>query len=121
MQHPVGTRPEWAVWWGLERNGLRANGEFFYQATVPGVGRSEFTNVDFLLPYHRLCIEVQGLYWHYGRGFTRMADDLMRREVLAARGYTLIFIDEDQALSSPIWIVKEALAFNDHSRTRKKV
>ena len=72
--------------------------------------------LDFEIPSLSLGINVQSQYWHYGRPGS-LAYDKMQRAALEGMGITMIYIDEEDALASPIWYVQEALKFRDHSRT----
>lgn len=110
-----GTRPEWAVQYGLIRNGLQDGLDFTYQARLPGVGAGYYSTVDFLIPDYTIGIEVQGKYWHYGQGSNKIYTDMFRVSAFAGQGIKIIFIDEPDALSDPVYYVKEALRGNDHS------
>lgn len=120
MRYPSMTKPEWAVWWGLLVNGLKPEIDFTYVATLMGSGASYYSTTDFLLPDHLIAIEVQGEFWHYGQGSNKQMHDRMRYVALAQQGYLLIFIDEDDALSRPQWVVREALAGRDHSKLTRR-
>jgi hypothetical protein len=110
-----GTRPEWAVQWGLERNGLADGEDFTYQARLPGVGTSYYSTIDFLVPDFNIGIEVQGKFWHMGQGSDKILSDIFRVNAYAGQGIKIIFIDEPDALADPIYYVREALEGNDHS------
>lgn len=114
-----GTKPEWAVFWALLRLGYRPEDDFFVHATLPGVGRGFYSQVDFLLPDLRIAIEVSGIYWHYSLGTERQERDLFRQLYFAERGIQVVFIDEDDALRDPLYYVKEALEGRDHSKLRR--
>lgn len=111
----MGTRPEWAVQWGLERNGLVDGLDFTYLARLPGVGASYYSTVDFMVHDYNIGIEIQGKFWHYGQGSDKIMKDLFRINAFAGQGIKIIFIDEPDALSDPIYYVREALEGNDHS------
>jgi len=114
----LGSLPEFLVWEELNRRGLRDGVHFSYQSPLMG-GRIEKGGViiDFLFyDPPDLCINVQGVYWHYGLGRDVRARDLMAREQLAGQGITLIFVDEDDILSDVRYVVGEALRYVDHSR-----
>lgn len=113
-----GTRPEWAVQWGLEHSGLVDGRDFVYQARLPGVGAGYYSTVDFLIYTFGIGIEVQGKYWHYGQGSQKIFTDLFRVSAFASQGIQVIFIDEIDALTDPTYYVKEALLGNDHSHVR---
>ena len=120
-RYPSGTKPEWAVFWALLQLGFQPDEDFFYLAVVPGVGRTFYSQVDFLLPDFSLGIEVQGIYWHYTLGSRRQERDVFRVAYLTQRGLRIIFIDEDDALRDPLYYVKEALAGNDHSKMVRRI
>jgi hypothetical protein len=114
----VATKPEWAIYWALERLGKVPDVDFSFQSSRAG-GRLEFGGavLDFLLydpPY--LGINVQGIYWHYQFGGERRAHDAMVRMMIESYGVHLIYIDEDDAYRNPIYYTREALAGRDHSR-----
>lgn len=111
----TGTRPEWAVFWGLQRNGLQDGLDFTYLARLPGVGASYYSQIDFLISDYGIGIEVQGKFWHYGQGSAKIFTDMFRVSAFAQQGYKVIFIDEPDALRDPAYFVKEALQGNDHS------
>jgi hypothetical protein len=111
----MGTKPEWSVFWGLQKNGLVEGIDFTYLARLPGVGAGYYSQVDFLMPYYFIGIEVQGKYWHYGQGTQKIMSDQMRVALFAGQGIEIIFIDEEDANSDPIYYVKEALRGIDHS------
>lgn len=117
---PSGTKPEWAVYWALLQLGLKPEEDFFYQAVLPGVGRTFYSQVDFLLPDFQIGIEVQGIYWHYTLGSQRQQRDIFRVAYFAQRGIQIIFIDEDDAICDPIFYVKEALSGVDHSKVTRR-
>lgn len=121
-RYPVGTRPEWAVYWALQyRLGLEEGQDFYYQAKLPGVGSTYYSTVDFLVPDYSIGIEVQGKFWHYGQGTEKVFKDLFRVQAFAGQGFKVIFIDEPDALSNPVYYVEEALRGVDHSHvTRSK-
>jgi hypothetical protein len=114
-----GTKPEWAVFWALVQLGYQPEVDFFVHAQLPGVGRSFYSQVDFLLPDLGIGIEVSGLYWHYTLGSERQERDLFRLLAFAERGIRIVFIDEDDAIRDPIYYVREALRGNDHSKLRR--
>ncbi|WP_040669000.1 hypothetical protein, partial [Nitrolancea hollandica] len=83
-RHPTGSRPEWAVYWGLMKQGLQVDLDFFY---VPkfrtSVGTSGFSQIDFSVPNYGIAIEVQGTFWHYGQGTKKVGRDLLRATIFA--------------------------------------
>src|SRR5687768_4474887 len=54
-----GTRPEWSIYWALNRLGLVEGEDFVFQAQVPGTGVSYYSQVDFLVNSHYVGIDVQ--------------------------------------------------------------
>jgi phosphoketolase len=44
--------------------------------------------------------------------------DMFRAAAFQGQGYTIIFIDEEDANQDPAYFVKEALEGNDHSHVR---
>ena len=63
-----------------------------------------------------LAINVQGEYYHYGKGKFVMQNDIMIRQILAGQGIDLIFIDENDILKDVDYYVREALNKKDHSK-----
>lgn len=66
-----------------------------------------------------LAISVLGGYFHYVLNGGNQFQDLLSRELLAAEGITLIFIDENDLLEDARTIVAEALVYRDHSAVVK--
>ena len=110
-----GTLPEWAVYWAHERLGLKqgADFEYLYQFDLAPNG------VDFFEFDLQLVIEIQGLYWHYERGEHQVQNDLERRVRIESYGLMMVFIDEDHALADPVYYLKEARNYRDHSRANR--
>ena len=63
-----------------------------------------------------LAINVQGEYYHYGKGKIITQHDILAREQIAGMGIILIFIDESDVLKDVDYYVKEALNYKDHSK-----
>ena len=63
-----------------------------------------------------LAINVQGEYYHYGKGKVITQNDMLTREQIASMGINLIFIDESDVLKDVDYYVKEALNYKDHSK-----
>lgn len=120
-QFPGGTKPEWAIYWALLQLGLKPEEDFIVHAVLPGVMRSFYSQIDFLLPDFQIGIEIQGIYWHYTLGSKRQERDVFRFAYFAQRGIRVVFIDEDDALRDPIYYAKEALAGRDHSKLVRRV
>lgn len=117
----TGTRPEWRVYWALLRLGKVPGRDFIYQARQLG-GRQDRGGqvLDFeMLDPPGLALNVSGLFWHYGRGSAKLAEDALERAALASLGYTVIILDEDDLARSPVYYVSEALRGVDHSRISK--
>lgn len=112
----VGTRPEWAVKWALEKLGYEEGMDWMYRFNLGGIGSSYFSQFDFVVFDFYTAIEVQGEFWHYAQGSEKIANDEMRRVLAATHGFTLIFVDEDDVLERPEFLVREALAGEDHSK-----
>lgn len=119
----LGSAPEWAVFFGLIKNGLMPDSPdgFDYQSNKLG-GRQQLGGavLDFFIPTDRLGIDVQGVFYHYELGGTvKQAADLLQRQALASHGINVIFIDDDKALADPVGIVQKALAGIDESRAAR--
>lgn len=108
-----GSSAEWAIQWAL----MQLGEDFLYQASFDG-GRQQLggTVVDFLLHARLLVIRVQGTYWHYERGMLIVNQDEFLKNAIESKGYVVIDIDDKDALVDPIYFVKEALAYRDHSK-----
>lgn len=115
----VGTAPEWAVYWALTKLGYRDGEDFTFQSSQLGVRyEAGAAIVDFLI-YARqplLVIRVQGEYWHYEQGGSRMAVDLFQRQELESKGFEVVDVDEDMVLRDPLFYVRAALEGIEHSR-----
>lgn len=107
----MGTLPEWAIYWAHLALGRVPFQDFQYQFSFDGS-----TRFDFFEFAERIAIEVEGLYWHYEFQRNQVVNDQLRKIRAEAVGYRLIFIDEDNALTDPIYYLREALAERDHSR-----
>jgi hypothetical protein len=110
----TGTLPEWAIYWAHLALGRKPFQDFQYQYSFDGSTRFDFFEFN-----ERIAIEVQGLYWHYEFQHAQAINDQLRKIRAEAVGLTLIFIDEDHALTDPIFYLREALAERDHSRAAK--
>lgn len=117
-----GNIPEWAIYWGHIRLGLREGVEFLYQNPVGG-GR--LTRGGAVLDFEELDvpigIRVQGLYFHAYAGQDKVASDMVQKLMVESTGLTVIDIDEDDALRTPIYFVQEARAGRDHSRAGRGI
>ena len=113
-----GSIPEYMVLQALNRLGLLYGVEFTYQSPLLG-GRMEKGGaiVDFLFnDPPDLGINVQGEYWHYAQGITKIMSDDMARATLAGQGINLIMIDENDIYKDVDFYVREALQYRDHSK-----
>lgn len=114
----LGTTPEWAVYWALLALGKRPGVDFDFQSSLAG-GRLEYggLTLDFrLYDPPGLGINVLGLHWHYELGSRAQAQTRLEKLQLAQHGVEVVWIDEDHALSAPLYYTAEALAGRDHSR-----
>lgn len=112
----MGTLPEWAIYWAHTVLGRREYQDFQYQYSFDGSTIFDFFEFD-----ERIAIEVQGLYWHYEFQGHDLSADILRKIRVETSGLTLIFIDEDDALTDPVFYLREALAERDHSRAARGV
>lgn len=103
-----GSEPEWGVYWAHTQLGLQEGLDFSYQASAIG-GRQEFGGLvlDFVELDIPIAINVQGTFFHY-RSTPKILADQVAKNTVAAMGITLIFIDEQAALTDPIPYVKDA-------------
>jgi hypothetical protein len=115
-----GSRPEWKIWWAHERLGLQHGVHFRYQHPAYG-GRLVIGGmvIDFVEIRSPIALSVLGRYWHRERGSARQIKDIAQRFLLAQSGRRLIFLDEEDCLKRPLYILKEALRGIDHSRLRQ--
>ena len=80
---------------------------FFWQRSERG------GHYYFEIPELNLGINVQSVYFHYSTTPKRMIGALQKAQ-LEGMGIRLIFIQEANARSAPIYYVKEALAGREH-------
>ena len=113
----IATKPEWYVHWALERLGKRNGVDYTYRGEVELISSlATAAQLDFTMnDGSQIAIEIQGIHWHYELGRAKIVEDMVRRTELQASGWTVIQIDEDDALRAPIYYTKEALAGRDHS------
>ena len=117
-----GSGPEWICYSVLVQIGKIPDQDFTYQSPLMG-GRLDKGGavVDFVFKDPPdLAINVQGNYYHYGMGVETTTRDILGRIQLAAQGTILIFIDEDQLEENPVYYVREALRYRDHSRLGRR-
>ena len=111
----LATLPEWYIYWALERLGKKPNVDFVYRGETEFASLSSQTQLDFqMLDGSGIAIEVQGDYFHYQQGSAKLVLDRVRAGELANQ-WTVIDIDEDDALRNPIYYTQEALLGRDHS------
>ena len=113
-----GSKPEWTTYVVLQQLGKVVDEDFTYQSPLMG-GRLDKGGVvvDFMFKNPPdLAINVQGNYYHYGMGVETATRDILGRTQLASQGIILVFIDEDHLEDNPIYYVREALRYRDHSR-----
>ncbi len=105
------TAPELAVYGAL----VKLREPFTFQSQLLGqYGEKGSTIADFLLTRHSIIISVIGWYYH-NRHETKIKDNL-QRIALSSLGYTVIYIDEEDANSNADFYVQEAIRGVDHSR-----
>ena len=111
-----GSKPEWAVYWALEKLGRKEGVDFFYQSPFAG-GRLNRGGaiIDFVLPAENIGIRVQGVYWHYAKGDSRALDQVQRLAIEGS-GMRVVDIDEDDALENPMPVTRDAVRGIDRSR-----
>lgn len=107
-----GTLPEWAIYWAHLSLGLRDGYDFAY------LQRDEMTGIqvdftEFTVP---VAIQVQGLFWHYEFQRRAKPNDIRQRSALESMGYTVVWIDEDAAIRSPVYYLRAALQGRDYSQ-----
>jgi hypothetical protein len=110
---PAGSTGEWAVYWALTRVlRKRDGGDFIYQGRFLG-GRQELGGVvpDFvMIDGTSVAINVDSLFFHTGTT-AEQANDVLDTALLAARGFTLVHLWENDLLgpSGPVHLVRLAL------------
>lgn len=116
-----GTKPEWSIYWAHSVLGLREHEQFEYLWPMAAAfAISGKTQIDFYERDVDILIEVQGLFWHYqGLDGFKIMNDLERKQLVEAMGFTLIYIDEDNANDDPVFYLREARAARDHSRAAR--
>jgi hypothetical protein len=111
-----GSPAEWWCYWALEQEGLHEPEDFTYESARDG-GRLFYGGLllDFVLPHHRLALNVQGDDLTYSDGIKRRRDRALAFQV-AQYGLALIWLDAADLARSPRYYVQEALRGIDHSR-----
>ena len=110
----TGSGAEWAAMWALDKLQI----EYIYQYVFQG-GRSEAGGqvFDFAIPDRLIVIRIQGIYFHYERGLDEISrDDLLKIAAESSGLWTVIDVDEDDVLADPLFFMKEATEYRDHSR-----
>ncbi len=111
-----GSRPEFLCHQALTRLGLIINSDYTFQSAQFG-GRTERGGlvVDFWFSNPPgLAFSILSEYYHYE--LNTNANDLLGREILAASGTTLIFIDDLDLEEDALTVVRAGLRFEDRSR-----
>jgi len=52
--------------------------------------------VDFMLPKHKIAVEVDGQYWHQNK-----RRDIKRQRIIEKKGYTVVRFNDSQIMNSP--------------------
>lgn len=113
----IATLPEWYVYWALTVRLKKEQGvDFSYRSeTTYNQGLSGSTQLDFEMhDGSGIAMEIQGDFFHYQQGTSKIIIDQVRAEALAGT-WTVINLDEDDVLRDPEYYTREALAGNDHS------
>lgn len=117
----TGTLPEWAVYWAHAPAQRGQEGVLWgYQTPVGGGYNLAGMVPDFLEFDVRIAININGSYWHYRKGSQPIKNDRLQRLVMQRFDYTLIVIDEEDALADPIHFLKDAIAGIDHSLSARR-
>lgn len=110
---PNGSLGEWAVYWALTRVlRKRDGGDFIYQGRFLG-GRQQLGGVvpDFvMIDGSSIAINVDSLFFHAG-STAAQASDVLDTALLAARGFVLVHLWENDLLGAngPVALVRLAL------------
>lgn len=101
------------MFWALNRLGFE--GRFDFQSAFMG-GRLERGGAvaDFFISDLNLILSVQSDYWHYGSS-GKIASDKAQRIALEGLGITVIWIQEEDVLKNPMFYVREAVNFREHT------
>ena len=114
----TGSGPEYLAYQTFTRLGKEPGRDFTYQSPLLG-GRLDKGGIviDFLFTDPPdLAVNVQGVYYHSEFGVEVRARDVMARASMAGQNITLVFIDDDDLMSDPMYYCREALNYRDHSR-----
>lgn len=107
------TLAEWYVyWWSVHRRRLSPQIDFEFQSSLFG-GRIDLGGlvIDFLYRGFfppGLVVNVQGEAWHYYTTEQREAN-ILTRVRLQDRGYTVVFVKEDDVLSQLDYVMTRAM------------
>jgi hypothetical protein len=113
-----GTEPEWAVYWAHQQLGLQEGLDFAYRLITGGPSfrhGSGGIELDFFEFDLNIGIDIQGFFAHYKLGADKQAADTSTELDIASKGITLIFIDDTDAETDPIFYLREARNGIDHS------
>jgi hypothetical protein len=114
-----GDGPEWAIYWGLERIGLRPNVDFTYLVAIANHrGIVGYTEADLVIWPSKVAIMVNGEWFHYEQGGAKQAFDRVQYSVIAGKGFQVVVIDAADAMRDPMYYAAEANAGRSHSRQR---
>lgn len=115
----VGTQPEWAIYWALDRLGLTPNLDYQYLVALAATrGQVGYTEADIVIWATKIAIFVNGEYFHYEQGGQKEAFDRVQYAVAAGLGYTVVVIDAEDANRDPLYYAREAMRGVTHSRQR---
>ena len=118
-RYPGATLPEWAIFWALTTLGMKEHIDFGFQTAFAG-GRTLYGGlvIDFEVYSRQTAISVLGIYWHYRRGAAVLEHDLLSKERYEQQrpGWSMVFIDEGDAIKNPRYYVREAFRGVDHSK-----
>jgi hypothetical protein len=113
-----GTEPEWAIYWAHGQLGLKEGEDFAYRLITGGPSfrhGSGGIELDFFEFDINTAIDVQGFFAHYKIGADKQAADSSTELDIASKGITLIFIDDTDAQTDPVFYLREARNGIDHS------
>jgi hypothetical protein len=115
----TGTQPEYAIYWALERLGLKPNIDYQYLvALVATRGQIGYTEADFVIWATKIAIFVNGEFFHYEQGAKKEAFDRVQYAVAAGLGFMVVVIDAEDANRDPMYYAAEAMKGITHSRQR---
>lgn len=113
------TKPEWYVYWALTQLDKVPHVDFEFGSSDKiqfNAGLSDVTQLDFrMIDGSKIAMEIQGIFWHYEQGSSKIQADNYRRSVIEQSGWVVVFLDEDRVLDDPLYLVREALKGNEHN------